>query len=342
MNVLITGAQGLVGRYLTAAWLRADRAVRVVGIGRSPGQNEFFTHRIHWHGRSLPVRLPAELSDELSAATADSRYRYQVLDLRDAVAVSRVLDAQAIDCVIHLATALRDEPFDTLMASNLAATHGLLEGIVRSTRRKLRIVVGSSGSVYGAVPPGRLPVQEDQDAQPVDLYAVSKRAAEDVAAVYARSHELQVVVARIFNVVGAGQEERHLCGFLARQFAERTTARDSRPIAVGPLTATRDFVDVRDVASALIMLGTAPQVQARYNVASGVESPSQAVFDLLAEATGQRGIPMAALPPRRLEMPRHYADIGRLRALGYAPRYSLRDSLLATLGPYLALAREPA
>src|SRR5205823_8387016 len=43
---LITGAQGLVGRYLTARILDMEPESEVVGIGRSANADGFFTHSI--------------------------------------------------------------------------------------------------------------------------------------------------------------------------------------------------------------------------------------------------------------------------------------------------------
>jgi hypothetical protein len=71
--------------------------------------------------------------------------------------------------------------------------------------------------------------------QPIDAYAVSKHAAESLALVIARRHGINLSTARIFNVIGPGQDERHLRGWLARQCAGITKGE----IKAGALDTTR-------------------------------------------------------------------------------------------------------
>lgn len=329
-RVLVTGAQGFTGRYLTRHWLAQDEAVRVIGVGRSPERTDTFAHRISWRGRSLDAPLPPALRP------ADpGRYVYQRVDLVETDAVARLLAQERVDTVVHLAASLRDEPFDLLVRNNIVALQSLCAAAVQAARADLRIVVCSSGSVYGRVPDEALPTTEDWPPTPVDLYAVTKRAGEDVASLYRRRHDLDVVIARIFNVIGAGEDERHLPPFLARQFAERRRAAATTPIAVGPLDTTRDLVDVNDVAVALVLIATHAAPGDVVNVASGIESPIQSVFDVLAELSGDSEAAIDRRPARRADVPRQWADIRRLKALGFTPKYTLRESLHAVLRYYL-------
>ena len=71
-------------------------------------------------------------------------------------------------------------------------------------------------------------MSEARPATPIDLYSITKRTAEDLALLLRRSHGLDVVVARLFNLIGPGEDERHLAPSLARQFAERMAGRDGR------------------------------------------------------------------------------------------------------------------
>jgi nucleoside-diphosphate-sugar epimerase len=330
-TVLVTGAQGFTGRYLTHHWLAQDETVRIIGVGRSPHRPDTFAHRVGWRGRQIDAPLPSPLR----VLDAGRRYIYRCVDLVQTDMVAAVLEAERVDTVIHLAASLRDDPFQLLIRNNVASVQSLFAAAVQVGRPDLRIVVCSSGSIYGAVADDALPISERHWAAPLDLYAATKRAAEDVAAVYGRRHGLDVVVARVFNVVGAGEDERHLAPHLARQFAERRAARSAAPIAVGPLDTTRDFVDVRDVVAALVIVAIEGRPGDVVNVASGVECPTRRLFDILAELSGQADAMIDARPARRLDCRRQCADITRLRALGFAPQYTMRDSLDALLRYYL-------
>ena len=201
------------------------------------------------------------------------------------------------------------------------------------------MILCSSGSVYGEVSEASLPMSELQPAQPIDLYSVTKRAAEDVGSIYRRAYALDVVVARLFNLIGPGEDERHLAPSLARQFAERRSGVTRGPVEVGPLDTTRDFVDVRDVAAGLTAMAATTSTWAEsggvVNVASGVETPTQALFDTLAALSG---LPQQAAPnraARRLDFARQRADIERLRSTGFEPSHPLSESLEVMLHYYL-------
>lgn len=62
-------------------------------------------------------------------------------------------------------------------------------------------------------------------------------ASEDVVRLAGSGHG-QVTIARIFNVTGPGQEERHLAGHLASQVADVLRG-SAHSIRVGPLMTSR-------------------------------------------------------------------------------------------------------
>src|SRR3954462_13374453 len=76
-RVLVTGAQGFVGRYLVDHLLRTYPGAEVLGLGRSPRLSDGFTHSLQW-GLS---RLRAPLPKELEGVFASSHYHYVSLDL---------------------------------------------------------------------------------------------------------------------------------------------------------------------------------------------------------------------------------------------------------------------
>jgi 3-dehydroquinate synthetase/nucleoside-diphosphate-sugar epimerase len=335
-RVLITGSQGFVGRYALAHWLSMDPAATVVGIGRSRRLSCSFTHHIEWNG----VRFRAPLSDELRLATANDRYRYIRMDLRDRAALVDLLKELRPSVILHLAGALRDELANRLFSSNVLGTESLFEAIADAAIPAPTVVLGSTGSLYGTVPADRIPIREDEQTMPFDLYSASKEAAERVARILSARHDIPTIYARIFNVVGPGQDERHLCGWLARQMVA-IRAGVQQHLEVGPLDTARDFIDVRDVAGALALLADQGSPQKTYNVATGVETPVREVFDRLLEISGvDLDVEIIPRPARPSDCPRLVADIRELRALGYEHEFSLRQSLSDVLDYYtIAVAR---
>jgi len=302
---LIAGAQGFLGRYLAARILEEERDAEIVGIGRSAAADRFFTHAIG--ARRAPPKLPA---------TLDGRYRYRQLPLSDSARLRQLIREFRPHRVFHLASALHTAPERDLIETNIEGTASLMSALEGSDAL---LIVGSSASVYGE--PVAVPIAESAACNPIDLYGATKLAAEHIARIKAMQMGLGWITARIFNVVGPGQSEAHVCGRLAAQLASRRPA-----LEVGSLETTRDFIDVRDVAAALLFVANCGERGGTYNIASGHETPIHVILSELIRISGLT----AAIQPRN-DLPRgvrrHVADVSRLRRLGFVPAHSLGESL---------------
>jgi 3-dehydroquinate synthetase/nucleoside-diphosphate-sugar epimerase len=330
-RLFVTGAQGFIGRYFVAHVLEALPDVLVLGVGRSPEHRDHFTHHITWRGM-----VPAPLTAPLAAAARDPRYDYVPLDLNDRPRLSELLAQFRPDTVVHLAAALRDDPPEQLVSSNVGSLVALIEAIAGGDLPPPLLVLGSSGAVYGAA--AAVPIDEQTACSPLDPYAVSKVAAENMARVLMQRYGLQAIYARIFNPLGPGQDERHVCGRICSQVAAIAASLADPVLELGTLTATRDFVDVRDVARALLCLMERAQAGGTYNVGSGVETSVQRILELtLARARLTDTVRLKVMPARPSDIPRLVGRTDRLAALGFTCRHDLADSLQETVEYYLAL-----
>lgn len=320
MRWLVTGAQGFIGRYLVADVHDADGAAEVVGLGRSPARSEF-THTVRRGNDAVRAPLPAEL------AATRPRYRYYSCDIGARDDLTALLREVRPDRIVHLASGLRDDDPGKLFRTNVEGTIALLAAI-EGAELDCRVVLGSSGAIYGPHDDADLPLDEDAHTDPRDLYSVSKLASEQVARILGRRSGRSLMWARIFNPVGAGQDERHVCGRLAAQLAAIRWGGAPATLALGDREPTRDFVDVRDVATGLRLLADRGAPGQAYNVGSGRETSVGEVVDGLVRASELDPAPAIERTYHRpADIPRLCGRIARLRALGYAPRYRLEDSL---------------
>ncbi len=326
---LITGAQGFVGRYVCDYLLRAASEARVVGIGRSVQLAGRFSHSISGPQGPVPAPLPDELSD---AALHQDRYRYCRADVTSSAAIQAVLEEFRPDRILHLASGLRGDRRKDLLEINVEGTASLLEAIGRVKNYSPTVVMGSSGGVYGRAAPEKLPLSENVACEPADEYSVTKLTAELMARLWAGRLGIRLIIARIFNIVGAGQDERHVAGQIARQLC-MVRSGASRTLQLGHLDCTRDFIDVRDVAQALTALAQDDGAEGIFNVGSGVEC---AIGELLRNFLAAAGIQVAIDENQDIQpgVPRNYADTTRLRQIGFTPAYSLRDSVDAVWSHY--------
>jgi UDP-glucuronate 4-epimerase len=178
---------------------------------------------------------------QIAAHLAHPRYRLIPADLRDAAAIEAI--SGEFDVIVHLAAkaGVRNSLLDPLgyQMTNLIGTQNLLS---YAQRRGIRqFVFASSSSVYGDCP--RLPWREDDSGLlPLNPYASTKLAGEQLGYVYARTFGMRFVGLRFFTVYG----ERQRPDLAIHKFARLMLA--GRPIPVyGDGSSERDYTYWADI-----------------------------------------------------------------------------------------------
>ena len=336
-RILITGAQGFVGRYLVSHLLRSSIKYEIMGLGRSSFNDDSFTHSVSLGKRCSEAPLP----EELQVACRGKYYRYVSADIQDQNEITRILREFRPDIVIHLASALRDDSPKLLFRTNLEGTVQFIEAIALSNIKLNKLVIGSSGGVYGIPETELLPLSEGMPCAPVDLYSVSKLAVEQASDILTARYNIPTVWARMFNLTGPGLDERHVCSSIISQVAAILIGESQPILEVGSLEPTRDFIDVRDIATALVMLADKGIPGGVYNVASGIETSIASVLDTILDLAGlQHSLEIQKKCFRKVEIPRHFANIGRIKKLGFKCHYDLKESLDYLLNYYRHTVRD--
>jgi nucleoside-diphosphate-sugar epimerase len=208
------------------------------------------------------------------------------------------------------------------------AAEVLLRAVARVVPEAVVVFLGSAAE-YGPVPPERLPIDEDALAAPHSAYGRSKLAQTETAARLAAALNLRVHVVRPFNVLGAGLGPQ----YFAASFLERLkAAKEIGPMPVANAHATRDWIDVNDVADALFRLGEQapprPGAMGLFNVATGVETSVLDVANELCRLAGGFHAVDEGRAASRSGVDRSAGAAARLRAAtGWRPTKSWRDSL---------------
>lgn len=309
MRVLVTGADGFVGRHLVRHLLEAGDEV---GAGCRPGG-------------------PAV--DWLRGAPSEARLNVLRLEITDDRSVDTLLSWRP-DAVVHLAAvaSVREARHDpgTAWAVNAGGTARLAAaaGALREAGRLDPVfLLVSSGEVYGAGP-GTAPRVETDPPAPISVYAASKLGAEVATLETWRRTGLRAMIARPFPHTGPGQSPEYVIpAFAARLKAARASGAATVP--TGNLSPVRDLLDVRDVVAAYRLLlhrGVPGEV---YNVARGEGLSLDQMFGRLAGMVGVHAAPV--LDPglaRRTDIPHLVGDSTKLRrAAGWAPAISLEQTL---------------
>jgi GDP-4-dehydro-6-deoxy-D-mannose reductase len=211
------------------------------------------------------------------------------IDVRDAAALREFVCAVEPDVVVHLAaisdvaSGLRN-PARTFEV-NVGGTINLLEA-VRTLEKRPRVLLVSSGAVYGDSDSGMSGFTERDIPNPASTYATSKLMSEEVARCYIRDFDLDILIARPFNHTGPGQADSFVCSSFARQIAESAGVGGIISIKTGALQLFRDFTDVRDVVIAYRRIIDKGNTGETYNVCSGSLVRISDILGMLGRAAG--------------------------------------------------------
>jgi GDP-4-dehydro-6-deoxy-D-mannose reductase len=288
MRVLITGVSGFVGSRLAAYLTSREHDVAGTYIRDVPDLSE--------------VNL------------------YEA-DLLDPAALERAVEVFQPEVVVHLAGLSHVgeswSRWGEYFQVNALGTENLLR-----TTAGVRLVTASSAEVYGHVPEEEQPIAEDRPLAPQSPYAMTKAAAERLAAMQG------AVVVRSFNIVGPGQAPNFALPSFASQLAE--IRREERPpvIRVGNLAARRDFLHVDDAVEAYCLLLECGELGETYNLAGGrAYGIGEALERLIAISGVETEVEVDPDRVRPVEIPLLLADTGRLHALGWSATRTLDDAL---------------
>ena len=312
-SVFVTGAHGLLGSWLCDRLLA--RGARVTVLRREPQP-----------GSALVL--------------AGNEARCQVIDgdLLDAPLLEAVVGGGQVDTVIHLAAqaivgVARTSPRSTFEA-NVIGTWNVLEA--SRLAGVGRVVVASSDKAYG--PSDVLPYVEELPLRARYPYDASKAAADLIARSYWHTYGLPVLVTRLANLYGGGDQNR------SRLVPETMAAaiERRRPVVRSDGSPERDYLYVEDAAAAYLavldLLASGEGSGEAFNAGSGVPRRAIEVVETILSVAGSELDPEiqgSGVPEGEIE--RQVIDSSKLEAAtGWTAETPLEEGLARTLEWYRA------
>ena len=339
MRILVTGGAGFIGSHLVDALVRDGHTVRVL---------DNFDPQVHGGRRPEYLNAKAE---------------YLEGDVRNRDILRRALKEG--DAVFHFAAAVgvgqSMYQIENYVSANVLGTAILLDVLVNDGIKLKRLVVASSMSIYGegqyrcaqcgpvfpAVRPieqlqrkqwearcptcgaatSAQPTNEEKPLMPTSVYAVSKRDQEELCLTVGRSYGIPTVALRFFNVYGPRQALSNPYTGVCAIFSARIKHRKP-PILFEDGLQTRDFVNVRDIIQANLLVMTHPKAPFQsLNVGTGHPTGILDITHTLSRLYGVAVEPDVTHKYRAGDIRHCYADITRLRSLGFQPSVNLEEGL---------------
>ena len=309
--VLVTGATGLVGSWLTLRLV--EMGADVVCLVRD------------WVPQS-----------ELVRGGAIERVKVVRGDIRDRDVLERAIGEFDTGTVIHLAAQTivgiaNRNPISTF-ESNIQGTWNLLEACRRSPGVK-SIVIASSDKAYGDREV--LPYDEETPLEGRHPYDVSKSCADLIAQAYAKTYGLPVAVTRCGNFYGGGDLNwnRIVPGTI------RSVLRCERPVIRSDGQYVRDYFYVEDGAAAYMLLAerlhSSPDLHGQaFNFSNEIEVTVLDLVDRILKAMGSKLEPVV-LNQASNEIRRQFLSAARARRmLQWSPLFTLDQGIERTIPWY--------
>jgi len=304
MKVLITGGAGFIGSHLALELRKQGHEVVVL--------------------------------DNLSAAHPDAvklldqgkvqLVRGDVLVREDALRAARGCEA-----VFHLAAnpdvrANSASPGEAFRL-NVQATHALLE-VLRETRPH-SVVFASTSTIYGEA--SVVPTPEDYGpCEPISTYGATKLAGEALLCAHAHATKQRCTVLRLANITGPRSTHGVACDLVAK------LKRDPRNLELlGDGKQRKSYAHIDDAIAAMLLAWQRQSaVFDAYNMGSEDAISVVDVADEVCAALGLQGVRYTFKPseggrgwPGDVKVMQ--LAIGKLKALGWAPRHTSRDAIRA-------------
>ncbi len=302
MKILVTGITGMVGSCFRQMYeVRGDE---VWGVARS----------------SASSRMEAVQDKQIIRG-----------DITDRDWLETVFSRINPDIVIHMAA----QAFNGMSWNCEYLTHNTnyigSVNVLNCAKRssvKTKVLLACSSAEYGDFDPGECPLKEERMLRPVTPYGVAKAGAEMLGYQYFSNFGLQVYLPRMFIHVGTGHPPATAIQNFARQLALIKKGKIPPVMRVGNLQTARDFIDVRDGVTAMMLMLEKGKPGVPMNICTGKAYKIHEILDMLIQISGV-DVRVEEDPSllRASDEPLLLGDNSRIKSLGWQQKYDMRTTL---------------
>ncbi len=305
-KILITGAAGSCGSYMTEHLIRSYPEARIYPLARNA---ESLKKR---YIQSTPTIYPV------------------YCDLSDwSATLQMVRDVQPTHIFHFASNANVHQSFEqplSILKNNIFSSAHLFESL-RLQKSSARVLLCSTSEVYGQVRPDEVPISEKNAIRPASPYAVSKTTQDLLADVYFSAYGLSVIKSRMFTYINPRRANLFATAF-ALQVA-RIEAGQATELVHGNLESVRTHLDIRDAIEAYVLLMDKGVPGEVYNL--GGEVPFT-IGDFLTRLKSQARCEIRSREDatllRPVDVTLQIPDVRKFYSLtGWKPRFNLSQSV---------------
>jgi GDP-4-dehydro-6-deoxy-D-mannose reductase len=264
-------------------------------------------------GKAIFPLIEAHYINQLVVKTSRSGNGAESCDLTVKSEVDSLIRLVKPQIIFHLAASFTGD-FNANFKTNVLAFQNICDSLVEQGIAA-RVIVFGSAAEYGVVQPNENPVSENQPLKPVSVYGLTKSMQTQLAQYYSRVTNIEVVVARLFNLAIQGLSSRLFYGRAESLIHQLNDGRiDS--LEFGNLDSQRDYIGLADAAEQIFLISDHGISGEVYNVGSGAPTfirtllhsmldhnnlPKDIIKEVGSDSLGRKGY----------DVPIIYADISK-------------------------------
>lgn len=300
-NVLVTGANGFTGSYLTK--LLVDMGYNVAGLIRNKN-----LVNLGGYENKINIIQGDVRNDEIVKKS-----------LKNNDIVYHFASHLGVNDVKGVLTAAKN-PIETA-SSNILGTLNVIKNAVSNNVK--RFIFISTCHVYGEQPVSALPIKETTIPNPLDIFSCSKYSAELCLKPF--MDKIDIVITRAFNMVGGGH--------IGDYFVPKVITNHLKGIksSLWNPNTTRDFSYVEDVVEGYRLAGENGRSGEIYQFSSGVETSMGELLKVIERVFGEN-INVEWRTDRPQDFSRSFGDSTKSRAeLKWQPKLNLYEAIEKTV-----------
>lgn len=302
-RVLVIGGSGFVGRAV-------DEHCRASGDD------------VVVAGRHLPTDRSFDAPGSSSSA---ARLTLDLLRMSPESLAER-MDSVAPDVVVNTVGSIWGRTDDEMWSAATLPTFNLLSALTRSSSAPMLVHLGTVLE-YGRLAPGTT-ADPGSTPRPDSAYGRAKLAASTAVVEAHRRGDVEGCVLRVSNVCGPGAPRISLLGQVTEALLDARRTGRTAEVRMRPLTAHRDYVDVRDVADAVRLAGHPSHGGLTLDIGRGEAVGVRDLVELLIDVSGVPAHVIETGPAPTADDWMRVDPRPSREALGWIPTRRLRTSLM--------------
>jgi UDP-glucose 4-epimerase len=299
-NCLILGGSGFIGSHLAEALIKKHYSVRVFGDFKSGMRNI----------EAIADRIEIIKGDFQNASDVDSA-------------------VQNVDYIFHyISTTNPASSFDNPVydiETNVISSVRMMEIALKNDVKKI-IFPSTGGTIYGDA--RKIPISEDEPANPLNPYAISKLTTEKYLHYFFTQYGMHYLILRYSNPYGDRQNPLGNQGVIPI-FLNKIRHNEA-PVIYGDGNSVRDYIYIDDAVDATISLLERGSHEKLFNIGSGTGTTLNQLLKIMSDVTGKSVSPIYKQDEGRY-IRKVVLDISKIhQQTGWRPKINISEGIAKT------------